>query len=1145
MTSSAPRVEIRQSGQAPLQVTVDREIEIGRECDGVILADGKVSRRHLSLQPAGDRVTVTDLGSSNGTFVNEQRLDAPVTIGPDDLVRLGDSRLALMTAASSPSQPPTPLAGDTTGSMPSQEPSASAQGRAASPSPASVPASGDSTASGGGAGSGAGAPSPATDDTAEGGPALARRPVVEELESTTVDGAVLRYRPGTAGAAVVKEVAAAVKTARRRLAGFGSEPWGVQPDICLVDPFPDPEREGEVVAEGTIVDAERGEIWMVVTPEVPPEPLERPLALLFGASLPGADELGMLLEGYGLHVGDAPDPTPTLREQQLPPLRAAEGELSSAMALSFVRFLVDRDGDDAFRRFLATAQPGRVDHAAQEVYGAGFAKLEHDWRQRLARGAPRVKLREFLSLSLAYLRPHRRQQIELSVYMVLGLLFTLAFPFVFRELLDTAIPSGDLGRVFTLLGILAVAFAVSLLAQLRRAYLSAYVSGSIVHEIRTRMFDQLQRLSAGWFHRHESGDVLSRFFSDVGEVEQGLSQIIREGVLQVLTIIVAGGVLLVLSPLLGVIVLAGAPVVAFVYQRMSAGALKRSMAVQERSGALLSVASENYTAQPVVKAFGLEWREGSRFRRSSDRLFDSQVSLNLFGGLFSLSVNSIVTLLRLIVLGLGAWLILQGQLTIGGLVAFMGVMGEVLNPVSTLTRVGQQLQSATGALHRVNEILEAEPEVAEAQDPVTLPRLTSEIRLDHATFGYEPSEPVLHDVTCTIPAGARVAFVGPSGAGKSSVIGLIMRFYDPDEGAVRFDGQDLQDASLESLRRQLGVVFQETFLFDTTIRENIRMGRLEATDEQVEEAARAAEAHDFISQLPAGYDTSVGEGGGRLSGGQRQRLAIARALLRDPSVLVLDEATSALDPRTERLIATTLQEVGRGRTTVAVTHRLTTCVDYDRIFVLQEGHLVEQGTHEELLAHRGVYAELWAEQTGAEVPAREPFDVEAALGAMPLFAGLESGDLARVAERLRPRELAPGEQMPEGGGRLAVVRSGQARILTPGIDGTSRPTAQLEPGGYFGLSALYGHEHGAVLEAVGRLELLLLERDALAALAEELPDVDAALSGDQRVSAGPTGGRRLSRASLGPSRSTQTVSRAAPDAEDIRRTTAVIPMLQP
>ena len=1075
------------------QVAVEGTVEVGRDCDGVVLEDGKVSRRHLTLTGGTQGVVVTDLGSTNGTFVNGDRIAAPTTVTAADVVRLGDTELRV--------RPRDPSSGDAAGSD-------------------------------------------TTDDTVEDTPVASRRPALEELDATSVDGAVLRYQPGSAGADAVDEVAGAVRTARRRLAGFGSEPWGVQPEICLVDPFPDPEREGEVVTEGTIVDPQRGEIWMVVTPESPPEPPERPLALLFGASLPAAEELGMLLEGYGLHVGEAPDPDPVLREQQLPSLRAAEGELASAMALSFVRFLIHREDDEAFRRFLATARPGRADQAARQEYGTTFANLEETWRQELATGAPQVKLREFLRLSMGHLRPHRRRQVELVVWMVLGLAFTLVFPFAFRELLDSAIPAGELDVVFLLLGALAAAFAVSVLAQLRRAYLAAAISGAVARDLRNRIFDRLQTLSAGWFQRHQSGDVLARISADVSEVEQGLSQIIRDALLHLITIAAMATVLIVLSPALAIVVLLAAPLMALVYQRMSAGALKRSMDVQERSGSLLSVTSENYEAQPVVKVFGLERREGGRFRRSSDELYRAQVSLNLFGGLFTLSINSIVNMLQLAVFGLGAWLILQGHLTIGGLVAFVSVMGEVLNPVSMLTRVGQQLQSSTGALHRVNEVVDAVPEVSEQEAPVQLPPLSSEIRLEGVDFGYQRDEQVLHGVGCTIPAGSRVAFVGPSGAGKSSVIALITRFYDPDAGTVRFDGHDLREVSLASLRNQLGVVFQETFLFDTTIRENIRMGRLDATDEQVEQAARTAEAHDFIMQLPAGYDTPVGERGGRLSGGQRQRLAIARALLRDPAVLVLDEATSALDPRTERAISTTLREVARGRTTVAVTHRLTSCVDYDRIFVLKDGRLVEQGDHEELLARSGVYAELWAEQTGVEVAPSEPVDVDAALRAIPVFAQLTSDELETVAARLRPRELAPGEQLTEEAGRLALVRSGRARILTVGIDGTPRPTAMLEPGGYFGLSALYGHEHNAALEAVDRVELLLLDRDAIGAIAEDVPSVDAALSGAPRATAGPAGGHRLSRATFRPSHSSQAVSGAVPDVEDIRRSSGALPAVR-
>ena len=528
---------------------------------------------------------------------------------------------------------------------------------------------------------------------------------------------------------------------------------------------------------------------------------------------------------------------------------------------------------------------------------------------------------------------------------------------------------------------------------------------------------------------------------------------------------------------------------------MANGALAQ-LAVQELTGGVISVTAENYQANAVVRAFGLERREIGRFGRASDRLFRSEVRLQLFGGLFSLSVNMIVTLLRLAVVGLGAWLIIHGDLTIGGLVAFMGVMGEVLSPVAALTSVGQQLQASTGALYRVNEVMNEIPDVADGPEAIELPPVAREIRLDGVGFSYTPDVRTLDGVNCVITAGSRVAFVGPSGAGKSSILQLLMRAYDPDEGAIFFDGRDIRDGTVASLRSQLGVVSQDTFLFDATVRDNIRAGFLDATDAEIETSARAAELHDFVMSLPRGYDTLVGERGGRLSGGQRQRLSIARALLRNPTVLILDEATSALDPRTERLIAATLDRVSQGRTTIAVTHRLTSVADYDRIFVVSQGQIVEQGTHDELIALGGQYASLLAEQTGGHVPAETPFDATAALARIPLFAPLAPDALADVAARLGILDLAPGESIKEGGGRLAIVRTGRGTVLVAGLAGEPEPVAELGPGDCFGLTALLGQERGAEFVAGERTRLLVLDDETLSSLAAtSYPSVAGALEG--------------------------------------------------
>jgi ABC-type multidrug transport system fused ATPase/permease subunit/CRP-like cAMP-binding protein len=1106
---SGRRLEIREPGRPPRQWPIETSVEFGREGLGiVVLDDPKVSRRHARIELTATGLIVSDIGSANGTFVDDVRIAAPTAVTPDATIRVGSTEVTLLRELrAQPELPP----------------------------PAAPPASSGS--------SGPSVPPPA-------------RPAFDELAATDVGAAIIRVRPGSAGAAALPAMASALRRARRRLAGLGSEPWGLKPQVCLVDPFPDPQRPATIVTSGTIVDADRREIWVVVTPESPPEPPERALALVFGAALPAAADLGVLLEGYGLHVADSPDPNPELRELDLPPLGQAADALAGPMSLSFVRYLIERGGRAVFLRLLAESAPQRVDATAQDLYGSPVAALEESWRQWLDAGPADVKVGQFLRLNLHYLRPHLRRQIEISVYMLFGLAFTMIFPFAVRQLFDHAIPSGKFGRVFNVLALLGVAFLISLLANLRRSYLSAVVSGSVVRRLRTEMFERLQELHAGWFDDRQEGDLMSRMFSDVYVLEQGLSQTLRDGLFQLLSLIVSTAVLLTLDPLLGVIVLAGAPLIALIYRAMAKGAQKRSIAVQEQTAALYGVASENYGAQPVVRAFGLQARENSRFARASQRLFDVEVRLQLFGGVFGLSVNIVVTILRLIVLGLGSWLILHRHMTIGGLVAFMSMMGEVLSPVTGLTSLGQQIQSATGALVRINEVLAAEPEIADPPGAPAAPLLGQAITLEHVQFAYTIERPTLDDISVVIPAGSRVAFVGPTGAGKSSVLQLIMRFYDPDDGAVRVDGTDLRDVTVASWRAQLGVVFQDTFLFDSTIRENIEIARPGASAAEVEAAARSAELHEFIAQLPRGYDTLVGERGGRLSGGQRQRLAIARAVLRNPRVLVLDEATSALDPRTERLIAATLERAGAGRTTIAVTHRLASVTDYDRIFVVDAGRVVEQGTHAELLAAGALYTQLWTEQVGGVRPAEPPFDAAVALARLAIFAGLDASTLSTIAGRLRPGLLEAGEQVEEGNGVL-LLRSGRARVLAPGVDGRLAPVAELGPGDAFGLSALLGPDAArlsgpmsptpaTVLEATEPVATLTLDDEAIAALAGALPSVAAALDGTA-VAAAPVGGRRLTRMTIAPRLRPPLPPPAAPapTTQDVRRASGSFSRIDP
>lgn len=557
------------------QLTLTAPIELGRELGDALLGDALVSRRHLRLEPVEGGVVATDLGSSNGTYLRGQRIEGPVTVGPGDELRLGETAIRIIAPA--PAAVLAPVGTPTAAPQP-----------ALSIEPAPPP----------------------TPSTSPAGPA--RHPGTEALVTAAVE---VRFLPGSHGSRIAKSYAATAGRARRNLAGLGSEPWGTVPVINLIDPYHD---GTELVADGSVVDSTRGEAWVIVSPEAPPEDPHRVLALLFGAALPSATELALVLEGYGVHRSGAPDPNEALANGPLPSLADPPAEQRGTLALSFVRFLVEREGDQGLRRLLA-APAGKVDETAREVYGASLVQLEHSWRRKVLAGEPEVKTGEFLRLSLRYLRPYKARQAEIFLYMLLSLAFTAAFPFVTRRLFDTALPSGEFGQVLTLLIALGVAFVVSLLAGVRQAYQSAWVSGAVTRDIRQSIFDRVQILPAAWYSDHPQGDVLSRLFGDVSAVQNGLSQAIGQGIFQLLTLVVSGTIMLTINLWLGLIVLAAAPLVGFVYRRMANGAQERSLAAQESNSALLTLAAESYRANPVVKMFGLADREQRRFAQQSDR----------------------------------------------------------------------------------------------------------------------------------------------------------------------------------------------------------------------------------------------------------------------------------------------------------------------------------------------------------------------------------------------------------------------------------------------------------------------------------------------------------------------------------------------
>jgi ATP-binding cassette subfamily B protein len=569
----------------------------------------------------------------------------------------------------------------------------------------------------------------------------------------------------------------------------------------------------------------------------------------------------------------------------------------------------------------------------------------------------------FLKEIYKYISPYR----WLVIFLFGGLIFEAGFDAVMRMslkfIIDAAIVPKNYGLLILILLLLGGGAIVLTFVGLLGNFLAARFGVLVINSIRRSMFEHLQKLSMDFFGRRTAGDIVNCFLADVEKVENSLifGLIV---ILELSTILFSTIFLFSLNWQLAILSCIGLTFCIIAPDKIAQRATSYGYHLRQKEGHIASVVEENILSQSVVKLFGLSQRKVKEFSAQLNDLKGVYVQAKFFSYLVQKIPTLTFVFVQLIVLSIGAVMTYWNWITVGTLVSYQVLLLGLNLNIMSFTFALPRLIEGMAAMQRICAFLAEVPQVQDAPDAVDLPPFKCEIRFENVTFSYSSSRGGINNLSLNIRKGDFVVFVGPSGAGKSTIVNLLTRFYDLDKGRILFDGVDLRHATQQSLRSQIGLVSQDVILFNDSVRENIRMGCLSASDEQVEAAAKAAEIHDFILTLPQGYDTSVGDRGGQLSGGQRQRIALARALVRDPAILILDEATSALDPLTEAGILATLERIATERTVIAITHRLNQALRANVIFVLDSGNIIAAGNHADLLKLGGLYATLWQQTHG-------------------------------------------------------------------------------------------------------------------------------------------------------------------------------------
>jgi subfamily B ATP-binding cassette protein MsbA len=563
---------------------------------------------------------------------------------------------------------------------------------------------------------------------------------------------------------------------------------------------------------------------------------------------------------------------------------------------------------------------------------------------------------------LQYIRPYLPRMVVAVFCIILAASATLYVPWILREVIDEVLTTKNMSMLNTItIGIVIVYFLRGIFF-FGQTYLMSYIGQKVIIDMRGEIYRHMQRLSLSYFEKRQTGKIMSYITNDVAAVQGALVESMIELVTEGMTLIGSLGAMFYLHWKLSLLTLVTLPLVGQAIKIFGKKLRTSSMTVQERTADITSVLQESISSVRVIKSFAREDYEIERFQKENNQNFRAQMKNSQIMATLTPVIEFLAAIGVTLIIWYGGKEVIDNNLTAGSLIAFLMYAINLTNPLKRLSRVYGNIQKALSAADRVFEVLDTKPEIEDMPGAVALPTIEGYVALNNVTFEYKKGEPALQQLSLKINPGQVVAIVGPSGAGKTTIANLIPRFYDTTDGNITIDGIDIKTVTLQSLREQIGIVPQETILFNGSVYDNILYGKLDADYDEVINAAKAANAHKFIIDMPDGYDTQIGERGSKLSGGQRQRISIARAILKNPRVLILDEATSALDTESEKLVQEAVDKLMIGRTSFVIAHRLSTVQRADLIVVMEKGKIAEQGTHAELLAADGLYSKLYQVQ---------------------------------------------------------------------------------------------------------------------------------------------------------------------------------------